>query len=460
MAIALRDRLIRWLGAGDGRASANTSLMHGGIVNTQTGMGTSADKSEHSFYLPTRIWSRQPLEILYVQAWAAGKFIDIPIDDMLIFWRQWAGDAGDAAIQAMVQADQRHHVANRIRRAMKAGRLFGSSLLVMVTREADMETPLVPERIRPGDLVGLHVFDRYSASVWQRDDDLMSAGYGSPVYYDVHPRRGLGMRVHESRVIRFNGIESLVSDGFTSYDFDWSVSSLVPAILAVMQDHTVATAAAHLSQVASIPVLAIDGLREALASQYTHEASATDIAEQVNRMMSVYRILMLDKGSEEFTRVAVNFAGIDKVIDRIERRLAAAAGIPITRFYSASPAGMNATGESDWRNYVTMIEAKREEMLADPLRRLDAVLARDAGVMTPPECSWRSLLEMSQAEIAAAALALAQAGREAIEAGMIDEDEGREALSSSDAFGPLPGMAPGLPEPEPAPMPATPGGGR
>ena len=57
--------------------------MGGGFTNMQSGLGTDLDKSEHSFFFPTRIYWRTPLEILRVQSWAARKLIEMPIDDML-----------------------------------------------------------------------------------------------------------------------------------------------------------------------------------------------------------------------------------------------------------------------------------------------------------------------------------------------------------------------------------------
>lgn len=441
--------------------SGSTSLTGGGIKNNKTGLGSKLDNSEFSFFTPTRLYSRSPLEVVYVESWAARKFIDIPIDDMLIRWRVWQGDEGDQAAEAMADAEKRHHAAERLRGAMKDGRLYGSALLVMATREAPLDEPLEPERVRPGDLAALHVFDRFSAYVSERDYDLMSPTFGQPVEYYVYPRKGSGKGayIHASRVLRFDGLVSNSADGYQHYDYDWGVSEIIPAVTSIMQDAVVAQAAAHLSQVASIPVLAVDGLRETLAGDAYGEMSAHEIASDVNELMSVFRLLMLDRGSEEFNRVAVNFAGLDKLIDRIERRLAAAADIPVTRFYAQSPAGMNATGESDWRNYMTMVMAKREAMLPGPLARLDMVLARDAGLSEPPEYTWPDLLELSEKERAEVAKVIAEANEKAINANTIIEEEGRAALPEM-VYGPLGDMPAELTaainEPEPAPMPPMP----
>ena len=439
-----------------GSDSYGANLSSGGIRNPGTGMGGRNDKSEGSFFLPTRVYSRTPMEVLYVQSWAARKYIDIPVMDALLKWREWQGDEGDAAVEAMQESEKRHRVKARIAKAWISGRKMGSSLLCMMTTEAPLDTELMPERVREGDLRSLQVFDRFSAYVNKRDHDPMSPTYGEPLEYYVFPRKGSGFYIHASRVLRFDGIAPDTSDGYQIYDYDWGVSLFVPAILAIQQDQALATAASHLAQVASIPVLAVEGLREAAAGLAgSNEVSAEDVGIQVNEMMSIFRLLMIDKGSEDFTRVAVQFGGLDKIQERMERRLAAAGSIPITRFWGSSPGGLNATGDSDWDNYAQMVDAERSDKLED-IDRLDQVLARDAGLPEPPECEWRSLMEAGDQDVALAAKTKLEALKAASEAGYIDEDEGRDAIDGDPVFGPLPGPAP---EPEPEPMPGmVPGG--
>ena len=183
-------------------------LTQGGIVNPNTGLGTSIDKSESSFFNPTRIWWRSPFEILYVQSWACANFVDIPVDDMFIQWREW-DDASDDEVQRMVDAEKRHKVKLKMSKAMKAGRAMGTGSIVMVTKEAPLEEPLEIERIREGDLLALHQFDRFDMSVHERVTDLTSPDYGRAATYRIHPSRGGTLEVHASRVIRFEGIEPL-----------------------------------------------------------------------------------------------------------------------------------------------------------------------------------------------------------------------------------------------------------
>ena len=431
------------------------NLTQGGIKNYGSGMGTSLDKSDGSFFSATRIWYRQPLEILCVQSWVARNCIDIPNDDMFIRWRQFVGD-DESAVKSMEQAERDLRVEHALSQAMKAGDQYGTGVVVMASTEASLEEPLEPDRIREGDLSALHYFDRYDLSVTERDPDFYSCTYGEPLWYLLHPGNpgGVLLRVHPSRVLRFDGIRPPTRSGFTVYDQDFGVSVLVPIIISLLEDQTLASAVAHMSQEASIPVLHIAGLREAIAGGGDpNEPGPSQIGADINAMKSIYRLLMLDEaGREEFTRVAVQFGGLADLMDKYQARVAAARKIPRTRFLGSPPIGMSATGESDMKNYVMMMEATRSSKLRDPLTQLDAVLARHVGLREPPKYEWQSLLELSDKEVADAAKVKAEALHIALTDQVMDEDEYRDALNGDPVFGELPGPAPEPEEPIIDPM--------
>lgn len=452
------------------RPSAGYGLTSGGIVNPLTGAGTGADHSTASIFQPTRIYYQTPLEVLLVESWTARHAVSMPVDDQFITWREFVSEQ-DATNEAMAEAEDRHRVTTQLAKVMRAARQFGTGVLVMMTKETggDLTQPLIPERIRPGDLTALRVFNRFEVTCRDRSWDLMDPNYGRPEFYDLFPRRGgriMGgtAAVHHSRVLRFDGLTANTDSGYSAYDWDWGMPSLVPIMTALLQDQVFVSAIAHLGQEASIPILKIAGLGESragLASAADPDAPDVEqIGAQLNRIKSVFRLLMMDKDNEDFERVAVAFSGIANVMDKFVGRVAAAAQIPETRMMGRSPAGLNATGESDMENYVAMIESERERLLTPQLAPLDMVLARDCGLAEPPEFEWGTLMERTPADEAETAKLKAEAVKIATDTGNIDPDEGREALSGDPVFGALPGPAPEPPEPELVPgMPGMNGDG-
>ena len=52
------------------------------------------------------------------------------------------------------------------------------------------------------------------------------------------------------------------------------------------------------------------------------------------------------------------------------QQLSGAAQIPLVRLFGQSPAGLNATGDADIRNYYDFINSKQESMLRRPVQML------------------------------------------------------------------------------------------
>ena len=164
-------------------------ITQGGITNPGTGMGTSLDKTQGSFFQATQTYSRSPLEVLRAQSAFAKKYTDLLVDDMFIKWRDFKdGDVEGAALM-MRKAERRYRLQDRLRRGMKSGRAHGTSLVVLYTKEAPMDTPLDTKRIREGDLLAIRVYDRYDASVGDRDYDPAADYYG-PDQLQHSPHQG------------------------------------------------------------------------------------------------------------------------------------------------------------------------------------------------------------------------------------------------------------------------------
>ena len=307
----------------NGRATSNrartystANLTGGGIANSLTAWERRwTNPSRRSFSRPASTGDRR-LKSFTSSRGRPRKFVSVPVDDMFIKWREFT-DAPDDQIERMVEAEERHQVWMKLAKAMKAARAMGTGMLLMVTKEAPMDTPMEPERIREGDLLALHVFDRFDASIYSHVTDLAEPNYGEPEMYHFHPTRGVGMTVHPSRVIRFDGIAPLTASRWTTYEQDWGVPEIVPVIISLLQDQTLASGVTHLSQEASVGVLSVTGLKDAIAGHGDPgEMSADEIGRTINAYKSIYRLLMVEKGEEEFNRVAVSFGGLAPLMDK------------------------------------------------------------------------------------------------------------------------------------------------
>ena len=423
-----------------------TGYYRGGAYNELTGMGGEADKSRGTMFQATGINSRWFLSNIYRESWAAAKMINAPIDDMFVKEKRYIGDDGDEAVESVEKVRRMLMLDNRISRAMKGARLYGTSALVLVFGDgSDSHTELDMERIGPDyPLNAVHVTDRFcmEAEESTRITEVSSPHFGEADIYHVYPKDVAGMnqprwRVHRTRLIRFDGREALSMFGWMGYtESEWGLSLLQYAIQEIMHDVGLSQSVSHLGQEASVGVYKVAGMRNAL----TGDAAEGDVTPEMygsmaNRNRSIYRSIFLDEG-DDYSRVSVNFGGLSDLLNIYASRLAAMADIPETRFMGSPPSGFNATGESDMANYAIHVAARQAQWQAGAGDRLDDIIALSAGVPETPEVEWPSLLEVRGGDRAMEVKTATEALSIAFKDGIYDEAHYAERLAQyDDIFG-------------------------
>ncbi|ESK40265.1 HI1409 family phage-associated protein [Acinetobacter nectaris CIP 110549] len=78
---------------------------------------------------------------------------------------------------------------------------------------------------------------------------------------------------------------------------------------------------------------------------------------------------------DEFATHQYSFAGLDNILIQFGQQLSGALGIPLVKLFGQSPAGFNATGESDLSNYYDGINQSQEGRLRTPLNILLEVIS-------------------------------------------------------------------------------------
>jgi phage-related protein (TIGR01555 family) len=164
------------------------------------------------------------------------------------------------------------------------------------------------------------------------------------------------IRVHHSRVIRFEGISS--SNRRTRWDnWGWG-ESVLGRLVNVLQDFD--------TSFATIPVLLQDfaqavfkmkGLADALAAD--SEALVAQRLAELNKGRSIVRAVVMD-AEDDFKREATPLSGLPEVLDRECAFLTALSGMPKSLLMGDDPAGMNATGDANVRWFYDDLRGERE----------------------------------------------------------------------------------------------------
>lgn len=342
-----------------------------GFVNTVSGLGTARDKAVQGAWSFQRL-DRQQLEAAYRSNWIARKAVDVPAFDMMREGWSWQGD-GDT-IERIEAEEKRLNLRHKIHMALRWSRLYGGAALIMSDGAADPSEPLDVSAIGLGGLRYVQVIDRAFLSADDIDDDPASDTFLQPRWFNLVSTVRGHFRLHHSRVISFLGRE-LPLRSFTVVD--WWGDSVLDAIEAAIRDaEQVQRGISALVQEAKIDVIKVPDLTMKVSTQEMRDAlqARFDLA---GRLKSVINTLVLD-AEEDYEQKQLTFSELPNVLRLYLSIVSGAADIPATRFLGQSPDGMNATGESDLRNYYDRLKAEQELVLRPRIEPLYEAVVRSA----------------------------------------------------------------------------------
>lgn len=366
-----------------------------GLENVVAGLGTERDKRSFTQYGFARHLSRIELENMYRTSWLAKKIVNVVADDMTRAWRRHVFDDESGEMMfAVEQVEKALFVRAKINEALRWARLYGGALIVIGVNGESPAAPLNLDTIRRGSLRWLHVLDRHRVSAsGVLTTDLDSPNFGKPEHYTVAES---SVVVHHTRVLRFDG-QPLPYFAWEKNE-RWGDSELQHLFDSLSNADTSTAAVASMLFEANVDVVKAEGLAD-LVSTRGGEEKLIKRFQTAAVLKSFNRMLLLD-GQESYEKKGNNFSGLDKVMQQFMQDVSGAADIPVTRLYGQVPGGLNASGDSEIRNYYDSIKAKQEAILCPQLDLLDEILIRSALGRMPDDYRYElgSLWQMSDKE--------------------------------------------------------------
>ncbi|EEX77609.1 phage-associated protein, HI1409 family [Selenomonas sputigena ATCC 35185] len=333
---------------------------------TRTGvfMPNPLETTEYPLTRFTRDW--QTINALYRSHWIVRRIIDVVPEDMIKNGYHVLTQLSPDQIKKIVRCDRTTRTSRRILEGLKWGRLYGGAgaLIMIEGHENQLDQPLDYDTIMPSSYKGLLVLDRWSG-VTPEDklvSDISDPEFGMPEYYTVSSDAlTVGIRVHHSRILRFMGrplpyLEQLAE----TY---WGASELEHVIDELKKRDNVSWNIAMLTFMANLRVMKMDGMSQVLAvGNEQAQMQLYNTIQGMNAMMNNNSLQVLGE-NDSYETHQYTFGGIGETYDRFMMDVAGAAETPVTKLFGRSPAGMNATGESDMQNYYDTIEEKQEAEL-------------------------------------------------------------------------------------------------
>lgn len=356
-----------------------------GFENAISRLGLNQDNAlsagTYAFDLVTR--NRILLEMAYRGSWIVGAVVDSVAEDMTREGIDVTTSEAEERLPDFKAAFTRHQIFQSLCDGIKWGRLYGGGIGVMHIEGQDLSTPLRLDTVGRGQFKGIEVYDRWMLNPLMSPLIASGPDKGLPMYYQIvsdlqsyDPSVGAGdgdLVVHHSRVFRFGGIKLPFFQAITEQMWDESVLERLWDRLIAFDNATMSTAS--LIDRANLRTVKIQQLREICAAG--GEALEGLRAQfEMMRLAQVNEGLTLLDGEDEFAATSYTFAGIPETLLQFGQQLSGASRIPLVRLFGQSPAGLNATGDSDIRLYYDGVRASQESTLRRPMSKLIRVMWR------------------------------------------------------------------------------------
>lgn len=360
--------------------------------NIMTGLNYPKDKSRYTTFVSYDILDDGMLAEIWVGDGIGRKLVTCPIDDMTREWFTILNDP-DGLIQKELE---RLETKQNIKLAMYWQGLFGGGINVLGINDGnDLDKPVNKNNIKSIDWI--RTYDRTETAITEShfNKDENAVNYGELEYLTIQPQYTAPYNVHIDRLLLWKGlpVPSRIKIGDFYY---WGMSELQPiwkqfSNLGAGIDHIVKILYEFIIGKYTLP-----GLPQIIAEN--RKKVVEDIVGIVELTKSTLNAVLLGEG-ESYERDSATITGLPELLDRFMMFLAGARGIPVTRLFGRSAAGMNATGEGDEKVYYDMIRADQPLKMSKNLNKLIEYINISLGnKIKEPTIEYNSLFQQTQKE--------------------------------------------------------------
>ena len=370
------------------------------------------------------------LNSLYRDNWVVQNVVGIIPDDMTKKWFAPAGAVGPEHLKELERVQRVTALRERVNEGLRWGRLYGGAagLIMIRGQEGMLGQPLELESIYPGTFQGLYILDRWQGVV-PGMELVFEGGEPVPAYYSITDARGNTVaKVHHSRLVRFTGRDLPFLERVA--ELYWGESEVEALYNDVVKHDNVAANMAALTFRANVDTMEVQNLDQLFSvTSGEQQRRFGNVMQAQSVMKSNFGMQLVNRG-DQIKNTQYTFTGLQEVYDSMCLDLSGASRIPVTKLFGRSPAGMNATGESDLRNYYDYVDTLREAKLRPILEKLLPVLAMSAWGAVPDglDITFPPLWTPTAAEVAEIALKKAQAIRDTFQAGLFRADTAQREL--------------------------------
>lgn len=374
------------------------------FVNFAHKLGIGADNplSSGSYGFNPITRNRTLLEWIHRGSWLGGVAVDLVADDMTRSGIQVLSEIAPDDLQDMERCATALNVWGALNETIQWGRLYGGAIAVALIDGHDLRQPLRLEAVGKGQFRGLLPLDRWMIEP-SLEDLVTELGphLGLPKYYRVQANAPAlrGQAIHHSRVVlRHEGIRVPYQQRLT--ENLWGISVLERLYDRMIAFDSATTGTAQLVYKSYLRTLKVAELRQIVAQGGAAMEGLVKYVDMMRRFQGIEGITMVDAEDEFQADTHGAFSGLDDVLHQLGQQLSGALQIPLVRLFGQSPAGLNATGESDLRTYYDHIQQQQQKTMHTGVTLTYKLIGASEGIRLEDDfnLAFRSLWQLTDEE--------------------------------------------------------------
>lgn len=396
-----------------------------GWINALTGLGIKGKDKRMSSQVFWNRLDRETSDNLYAGDTMARKIVDILPDEAMREGFKLTGLEQKQA-EVVMDAFEKMGGIHRFNKAWKMARQYGGSGIFLVTDDLqNLSQPMNPNAQLKA-FNSLHRWELY-ANYSDMNFDITSAGYLKPVQYTYQPQTGgasnpkVGYKkIHESRIIRFDGLY-LPEHLFSTNQF-WGDSILNALMNAIANYQTANDSAASVLQDFRVALLKIKNLADKIGAD--DDQAIVNRLEMVNLCRSIAKMVVIDADGEDFDYKISAVTGVKDLIDKVENKLVSETNVPRTILLGESPTGMGGTGRHEQQNWYDYVANQQMVYLKPKLMQIFKMIVAQLGINAPTlDIEFNPLWQMDEKEMADIKKVTAETDNIYVQMGAVDPNE-------------------------------------
>lgn len=289
-------------------------------------------------------------------------------------------DDKDISNALIMQCDDLNVVTKYFYASSLAKAFGGAAIIMTIDDGQEPDKPLNMNKIKK--IYSLDIMDKRYLMPHEYDYDPYSPTFGEPLSYvvtNITGQRSWNTIVHRSRMIIFMGEmctddEMLARNGWGLSVFDLLQNELNDYNSSYHQT-------GNLMNRANQAVFKVKGLIEQLAS--INDKTVQRRWDVVDAFRSIYKAIVLDSDTEEFSYESINVSGWDSLILKYQERLAGSAGIPLQLLGIDPSGGIGTLNESALRLYYGEVRSYQQWYMKPKLEQLLKIIASELKIQMP-----------------------------------------------------------------------------